>query len=463
MALWLVAGAASGAIYADFATTNGMFTVELDAIRAPRAVANFIGLVDGTQSWRDPVTGAVRGGGNGDDFYGEMPFFSMYGTLALLGGMRSHLGSGGTENWEGPGYTILDEATNGVALVRGVLAVAEFEGPHSGGGELALILTDLTASGFEWTGFGAVTGAGMTVVEAMVGEVTNGSGRAVAQVSIRDEDVTPEETAALAAARAELPTVEEMPLGFSRTSNVTTHVSFWSTNQSRACLSVTSNLLAGSWSVLPGNWNTGTNATWQSFQLTSIPGLTNQAGLLSQSCLFGSQAVYPKMTADLFPDKMRIAVAHTGADAQYWLDFAGGTGMWTFVIGGESYYGYLQALRQEMPTANSLLVDFFIGEGFDQIRYLYWFGFDEAGATTGRFYNEQWELNVTLVGVDWGTFELAEGWGGMKAAMAAGASPMKRSSLPIPARAVPFLPVARTDLRESGLIRDIGGLDLTGD
>jgi len=396
----LAAVSVRAAIYADFAVPQGTFTVELDALQAPRATANFIDLVDGTRTWRDPATGAVRGTDADDGFFADMRFYAMAGTVALLGGMRPYTGSDGGEYWDGPGYTILDEVTNGIPLVRGVLAMAEFTGPHSGGGELALVLTNLTQ---EWTGFGAVTGAGMTVVAAVADEVTNGSGRVTAQIAIRAEGITPEETAALDSAREDLPDVETMALGFIRESNVMARAAFWSAARSRACLATLSNLAAESWSVLPGDWNTDTNDVWLEVPLTSIPGVGNRTGFL-----YGSQAVYPKMTVETFSGKHRIAAAHTGMDMQYWLDFAGGTGMWARVSNGvpvES--GTIDWVGQELATANSVHVVLFIG----MTAYHYWLGLDEAGALTGRYYCELWFLNAELTGTDRGMFERAAGWG----------------------------------------------------
>ena len=407
MAIWLVAGAVHGAIYADFSTSLGTFTVELDALKAPRAVANFMGLADGMQTWRDPVTGEARGGGAGDAFYEGMPFYSTFGGFTLLGGLRPYPGSDGNEYWEGPGFTILDEATNGVALVRGVLALAEFAGPHSGGGELAILLTNAPYLGSGWTGFGAVTGAGMAVVEAVVNSVTGGSGRVLAQIAIRDGGMTPEENAALNAARTELPLVTEMPLGLGGATNVL----FESAPQSQACLSTASNLLSQGWSVYPGTWNTGTNETRMDLPLTSIPGIAERLGFL-----YGSQAVYPKMTVAPFSGKQRLGMAHTGTDMQYWLDFTGATGIWARVSNSvpvES--GTIDWIGQELETANSVHVVLFIG----WTAYHYWLGFDEAGATTGRFYCELWYLNAELSGTDDGTFELAEGWGSKKSARTA--------------------------------------------
>jgi peptidyl-prolyl cis-trans isomerase A (cyclophilin A) len=401
----LVSSTAQAGIFADFITSTGTFTIELDALNAPRAVANFLGLVDGEQTWRDPVTGTVRGGSEGDRYFDGMRFYSKIGSLALLGGLRSYPGSGGNELWEGPGYTILDDATNGIELVRGVLAMAAFEGPHSGGGELAVVLSDaMTNSVHKWTGFGQVTEGGMAVAEAIVHEIAEGSGQVAVQIVIRDEDITPAETAALAAARNDLPVVEEMPLGLSRDSNGTMRVSFWSKPHSQACLSTTTNLLATRWSVLPGSWNAATNAAWNTWSVTSIPGLGQQEGFL-----YGSQAVYPKMTVtNLFSGLKRLGVAHTGVNMQYWLDFEGKTGMWARVEGGVPVEnGALVSIIQQRETAYSVIVGFAIG----LTGHYYWLGFDETGHKAGRFYYEEWEFNAYVVNMDAGTFVYEDGWG----------------------------------------------------
>src|SRR2546426_12698186 len=45
-------------LYAHFTTSEGTFTVRLFDAEAPRTVANFVGLAEGTKEWTDP-----RGGG----------------------------------------------------------------------------------------------------------------------------------------------------------------------------------------------------------------------------------------------------------------------------------------------------------------------------------------------------------------------------------------------------------------
>src|SRR5687768_18532159 len=41
-------------VYAQFATTQGNFTVRLHDAEAPKTVENFIGLAEGTKEWTDP-------------------------------------------------------------------------------------------------------------------------------------------------------------------------------------------------------------------------------------------------------------------------------------------------------------------------------------------------------------------------------------------------------------------------
>ena len=44
------------AVHAEFVTTEGSFTVRLFDQEAPKTVANFVGLAEGTKEWTDPRT-----------------------------------------------------------------------------------------------------------------------------------------------------------------------------------------------------------------------------------------------------------------------------------------------------------------------------------------------------------------------------------------------------------------------
>ena len=46
-------------LYAHFTTSEGSFTARLFDAEAPKTVANFVGLAEGTKEWTDP-----RSGGN---------------------------------------------------------------------------------------------------------------------------------------------------------------------------------------------------------------------------------------------------------------------------------------------------------------------------------------------------------------------------------------------------------------
>jgi peptidyl-prolyl cis-trans isomerase A (cyclophilin A) len=45
-----------GQLYARFDTTQGELVIELEETRAPKTVANFVGLATGTITWQDPKT-----------------------------------------------------------------------------------------------------------------------------------------------------------------------------------------------------------------------------------------------------------------------------------------------------------------------------------------------------------------------------------------------------------------------
>ena len=51
---------AGGKVYAHFTTNLGKFTVELFEKDAPKTVANFVGLAEGTKEWKHPAHNVPR-------------------------------------------------------------------------------------------------------------------------------------------------------------------------------------------------------------------------------------------------------------------------------------------------------------------------------------------------------------------------------------------------------------------
>lgn len=113
-------------LYADFDTSMGSFTCRLDYAEAPLTCANFVGLVEGTQSWIDPTSGAV----SNDPFYSGLIFHRVIDGFMIQGGCP--LGTGGS----GPGYAFPDEfiPTSAHYANAGTLVMAN-SGPDSNGSQ----------------------------------------------------------------------------------------------------------------------------------------------------------------------------------------------------------------------------------------------------------------------------------------------------------------------------------------
>jgi peptidyl-prolyl cis-trans isomerase A (cyclophilin A) len=146
----------SGDVLARIDTDLGRIQVRLFGDKAPRTVANFVGLAEGSKSWRDPRTGqTVR-----RPLYEGIPFHRVVAGFAIQAGDPAGDGSGD------PGYTIPDEIHPALRHDRpGVLTMAN-RGPNTGGSQFMITLRALPFLDGRHTIFGEVV-AGMDVVEAI--------------------------------------------------------------------------------------------------------------------------------------------------------------------------------------------------------------------------------------------------------------------------------------------------------
>src|ERR1039457_4522732 len=113
----IAAGQANG-IFADFTTSMGSFTCQLDYTNAPKTAANFIGLATGQQEWLDLPTGRVRT----NTFYNGLTFHRVIAGFMNQGGSPNGLGT------DGPGYVFTDEFSPQLVFDRfGGLAMAKSE------------------------------------------------------------------------------------------------------------------------------------------------------------------------------------------------------------------------------------------------------------------------------------------------------------------------------------------------
>ena len=117
-------------IYARFDTTEGRFTVRLLDKEAPKTVANFVGLAEGTKEFRDPKTGSPAK----RPFYNGIIFHRIIDGFMIQGG--DPLGQG----YGGPGYNFADEFHPSLKHTRaGLLSMAN-AGPNTNGSQFFITL-----------------------------------------------------------------------------------------------------------------------------------------------------------------------------------------------------------------------------------------------------------------------------------------------------------------------------------
>jgi peptidyl-prolyl cis-trans isomerase A (cyclophilin A) len=141
-------------IYARFETSMGNFMCELYQFQAPNAVANFIGLAEGTKDWTDPKTGRAM---KAKRFYDNTTFHRIIDRFMIQGGDPTGTGLGG------PGYRFNDEISRTLKHDReGRLSMAN-SGPNTNGSQFFITLGPVSQLDGKYTLFGQVID-GMDVV-----------------------------------------------------------------------------------------------------------------------------------------------------------------------------------------------------------------------------------------------------------------------------------------------------------
>jgi peptidyl-prolyl cis-trans isomerase A (cyclophilin A) len=155
-AIFLCSAAAKAQIYADFSTSMGNFTCELNYTAAPKTVANFISLAEGTRKWVTPA-GTIQ---ENKPFYNGLIFHRVIAGFMNQGGCP--LGTGTS----GPGYVFPDETTNGLRHEGNVISMAN-SGTNTNGSQFFITVgAPKTHLDGVHTVFGEVT-SGTSVVEQM--------------------------------------------------------------------------------------------------------------------------------------------------------------------------------------------------------------------------------------------------------------------------------------------------------
>jgi peptidyl-prolyl cis-trans isomerase A (cyclophilin A) len=164
--------------FAKFSTTEGDFKVRLFDDKAPKTVANFVGLAEGTQEWTDPKTRqAVK-----RPFYDGLIFHRVIDGFMLQGGCPMGTGVGG------PGYQFADEFGSGLKHDRpGLLSMAN-SGPNTNGSQFFVTLVPTPWLDNKHTLFGEVV-EGMDVVQKIGKSPTGRNDRPVTDIVINSVQI----------------------------------------------------------------------------------------------------------------------------------------------------------------------------------------------------------------------------------------------------------------------------------
>jgi peptidyl-prolyl cis-trans isomerase A (cyclophilin A) len=143
---------------ATFHTSAGDIKVNLFGNHAPKTVANFVGLADGSKEWKDPRTGKMTNA----PLYNGTVFHRVIQGFMIQGGDPLGRGTGG------PGYNFADEFHGELAFDKPYLLAMANAGPNTNGSQFFITVGRTPHLNRKHTIFGEVADAdGRAVVDAI--------------------------------------------------------------------------------------------------------------------------------------------------------------------------------------------------------------------------------------------------------------------------------------------------------
>jgi len=159
---------------AHFTTSEGNFSIQLFDDLAPKTVANFTGLAEGTIEWTDPRTGKKSKA----PYYNGTIFHRVIDGFMIQGGDPLGQGTGG------PGYKFADEFHQKAKHSKeGILSMAN-AGPNTNGGQFFITLGPTPHLDNRHSVFGEVI-KGMDVVKKIGSTKTGAADRPVKPITIQ--------------------------------------------------------------------------------------------------------------------------------------------------------------------------------------------------------------------------------------------------------------------------------------
>lgn len=174
-------------------TSMGRITCQFFQKEAPNAVANFIGLAEGTKDWTDPQTHKVM---HNKPLYNGTTFHRVIPDFMIQGGDPTGTGSGD------PGYKFDDEVNPDLNYdVAGRLAMAN-SGPNTNGSQFFITELPYPSLDQHYTIFGQCDDPSINVVKAIARVQRDENDKPLTPVMLEKVTIVPEGQAVPAAPAA---------------------------------------------------------------------------------------------------------------------------------------------------------------------------------------------------------------------------------------------------------------------
>ncbi|MET0187589.1 peptidyl-prolyl cis-trans isomerase A (cyclophilin A) [Pseudonocardia sediminis] len=149
---------------ATLRTSEGDIRINLFPDHAPKTVANFVGLADGSKDYKGPNAS----GGDSGPFYDSSIFHRVISGFMIQGGDPTGTGRGG------PGYQFADEFHPELKFDRPYLLAMANAGPGTNGSQFFITLGPTPHLNRKHTIFGEVADAESRAVVDQIGGTTTG-------------------------------------------------------------------------------------------------------------------------------------------------------------------------------------------------------------------------------------------------------------------------------------------------
>ncbi|MBF9068191.1 peptidylprolyl isomerase [Streptacidiphilus fuscans] len=168
-------------LFATLHTNHGDIVVKLFQFHAPKTVANFVELAEGSREWTHPGTGAKTT----DKLYDGTIFHRVISGFMIQGGDPLGIGVGG------PGYEFGDEIHPELSFDRPYLLAMANAGPGTNGSQFFVTVAPTTWLNRKHTIFGEVADdASKRVVDAVAALPTGRNDRPAEDVVIESVEIT---------------------------------------------------------------------------------------------------------------------------------------------------------------------------------------------------------------------------------------------------------------------------------